>query len=327
MVRVIRSKTDVCPYCGSKITRPQFEAVKKKIAEQQEKLVKKTLKDEKIKIREEVSSEWKEKLDNQTEEFENQRAQWEQKVKREGRKKDEWYLKEIEKWKRKAERQTSQDRGELGEEPLFNKLLSDFPDDHIERIRAGRDVKRADIRQTVFCKGKTCGVIIYECKNVQDWKNDYLEQAKKYREQYSTPYIILATTAFPAKCRGLAVVDDIILTDFERATIVAKLIRQSVIDLHKANLSHKEKELRVELLFEYIQSPDFNERLLSIQESIRKLNKILQDERGRHAADWDKRVSEYNNLQEKSIEIQTRLKKIMEESPPLVVIKRRVKRE
>jgi Uncharacterized protein conserved in bacteria (DUF2130) len=83
----------------------------------------------------------------------------------------------LEDMQRKLERQKPDDLGEIGEADVRKLLHEAFPGDHIERL--GKSRGSADIRHEVREQGRTCGVIIYEVKNVSKWSGEYVKQAKK----------------------------------------------------------------------------------------------------------------------------------------------------
>ena len=75
---------------------------------------------------------------------------------------------QIEDLKRKANQGSQQLQGEAGEGELESLLRASFPSDEINPI--GQGIRGADVHQLVVDpRGRTCGAILWECKNTRSW--------------------------------------------------------------------------------------------------------------------------------------------------------------
>ena len=377
----VSGKSEICPYCGSKITHPQYEKAKKKIADEQR--AKFAAEIPRIKQQLEQNGlakqrKQKKKLEKEAKQLEQKRQRVEAKemglnaklksAKQETAKAVKWTKQQmgrqyalkfrkdlqdkeaegIERGRREAEEENMPEQiklrarileleritkknspdelGAIGEDKLMSSLKACFPTDNIQKIKTGKHGVGADIRHETRSGDRLCGTIIYECKNVSTWSNSFLQKALTYRSQYNTPYIFIVSTVFPPKFQAPGILKGIILTDFKTAPFIARLIRENLIELSKRDYSQGERNLKEEMLFQYIQTDEFRERIVSIQNSLYRLEDLLAKEKSSHSNVWVQREQEYHRIRAEEQAVEYKIKCILEEKQPLVyVLKKRVK--
>jgi hypothetical protein len=110
-------------------------------------------------------------------------------------------------YRRRLEKMTADERGEIGESEIVELLRSAFPHDKIERL--GKTRGCADIKHEVFERGKRCATIVYECKNTRTWANSHVTQARKSRSFHRASHVVVVSNAFPRGSKYLCFVRDV----------------------------------------------------------------------------------------------------------------------
>ncbi len=135
---------------------------------------------------------------------------------------------------RRLEKQTADQLGEGAEIDLFDALNEEFPHDRIERI--GKGTPGADIKHIVMHNGKEAGVIIYDSKNRNAWRNDYIEKLARDQKAARADHAILATLKFPANAHQLYVQDGVIVANPARIVALVHVLRHHIIHVHALRL-------------------------------------------------------------------------------------------
>jgi hypothetical protein len=211
---------------------------------------------------------------------------------------------------RQLEKKTSDELGSMSEEDLTRILKDAFPDDKISRVAKGEE--GGDVKHEVMYKGIGCGLIVYESKNVKTWSNSFLARAKDYKTIYNTPYVVLVSISFPAKENHFCIKESIIVVHPSIVVYVAAIIRQSILQLHRASLSLEEKETKMHEIYSYLAGDEFKVRLGEIFGSVKDLKKFQSEEKTRHNKLWSEQEQRFNLIQQSAFKIQSRLSKIIE---------------
>lgn len=210
----------------------------------------------------------------------------------------------------KLERQTSEQMGEQGEVDVYKALKAAFPGDDIQRI--GRGVRGADILHQVLLDGKQVGRIVYECKNATDWKNEWVMKAKRYRSEYQTPWVMLATRAFPGRRKWFVVERGVPVIDLRLVTKLAEIVRSAVVEIGRLRTSHVGRQAKSEQLFEYILSDHFVGRFRPIADAVGALRDQQSKERQWHTGAWTEQTRLYDEIDDGRREIAARIHSISE---------------
>jgi len=210
----------------------------------------------------------------------------------------------------KLERQSSEQLGEMGESDAYTALRSAFPGDDIQRI--GRGTRGADIVHRVLAGGKELGRIIYECKNVSTWQNDWIAKAKQYRSQYQTPWVIIATRTFPRRQKSFAVERGVPVIDLRLVVKLAEVVRAAVVEVGHLRTSQVGRNAKADQMFDYILSDHFVGRFRNIADAVSALREHQTKERQWHAEAWQRQEKHYGELDDSRREIDVRVRGIAE---------------
>jgi hypothetical protein len=187
-------------------------------------------------------------------------------------------------------KKTSQDLGEVAEIDLFESLRQAFPDDRITRVPKGQN--GADVHHEVIHKGKTCGTIIIECKNVKAFQTVFLSKLRQDQQACGAEHAVLASNVFPSgKSDDLFIESDIIVVKPNRLTFVVALLRRGMITLHLQGLSLNERATKMSRLYKVITSERYGQQFRELEKLSTDIVALDSAEKKAHDTTWKKRGS------------------------------------
>jgi hypothetical protein len=204
--------------------------------------------------------------------------------------------------KRKLEQGSQQLQGEALELSLETLLKSAFPLDEILPVPKG--VNGADLVQRVRSpSGLVCGTILWEAKQTKAWQPAWLRKLKDEQQEIGAEFAVIVTAAMPKDRSGNCAEpflrdSDVWVARFDAARPLAELLRSTLVELHKqrqANLGRSEK---MELLYNYICSPQFASRLKSVYDGFVAMREELEAEKAALARIWKKREAQLTRMQD-----------------------------
>jgi len=222
------------------------------------------------------------------------REEQENKVKEEFSIKEKEYLETIESLKRKVEdlnrglaSESNQLVGEAQEIAIEEKLINHFPEDVIEPVPRG--VQGADIIQTVMINNQVAGKIIWESKRTKQWKEEWIEKLKDDKMKSGCDIGVIVTKTMPRESKGLLIKEGIIISEYSYLLPIAGLLRQNLINIKKVSISQNDRNRKESMLYEYIISNEFRNRVQSLLDSIKYAKEDLEKEKMTLNKIWAKR--------------------------------------
>ena len=208
---------------------------------------------------------------------------------------------DLTKVQRQVKKQRADELGEEAELVLSEALREAFDGDRFRPIEKG--VAGADLWQDVVHDGQVCGRIVYDSKNRNAWRNDYVNKLKTDQLNADGDYAVLVTRVFPSGVRQLHVQDGVFLVHPARAVAVVTMLRDQLIQTHRLKLSAEERETKTEELYDFINS----ERCHQIFEHHETIMNGMLDldvaERKQHEKNWTNR-GQYIKKAERAIQVQ-----------------------
>jgi hypothetical protein len=198
--------------------------------------------------------------------------------------------------KRKLEQGSQQTQGEALEIELQALLAAAFPMDEIVPVPKG--VTGADLLQRVrSASGALCGTIVWEAKQTRNWQAAWIQKLKDDQQSVGAEIAVLVTRAMPREAREPFVREsDVWVTRFDAARPLAEALRTTLLEMHKlrqANLGRSEK---MELLYNYICSPQFAQRVKSVVEGFEAMRRDLDAEKAAMTRIWKKREMQLTRM-------------------------------
>jgi len=190
---------------------------------------------------------------------------------------------------RKLEQGSQQLQGEVLELELENTLGTAFRHDRIEEVKKG--VRGADVIQTVCTPaGQVCGKIIWEAKRAEHWSDKWLEKLKDDQQEAKADIAVLVTTSMPKGvsepfCR----IGDVWVVPPHLMRPVAEALRAVLVESHRLKLVSTGKGEKMELLYNYLTSAQFAQKVRAIVGALDSMKKDLDAERRAFERLWRKR--------------------------------------
>ena len=218
--------------------------------------------------------------------------------------------------KRKLEQGSQQLQGEALECGLEDMLRAAFPLDEIVEVPKG--VNGADLLQRVRSPSdQLCGTIVWEAKQTKNWSAGWIQKLKDDQQAVGAELAVLVTSAMPKDVREPFVRQaDVWITSFPAARPLAEALRTTLVEMHKlrqANLGRNEK---MALVYEYVCSPQFAQRVKSVVEGFRVMREELEAERAAMTRIWKKREMQLTRMTSGILGVVGDLQGIGEESLP-----------
>src|SRR5881396_1206454 len=194
--------------------------------------------------------------------------------------------------KSKLEQGSQQLQGEALELSLEALLRNAFPLDEIVPVPKG--MNGADLLQHVHSpSGHCCGTILWEAKQTKAWQPAWLRKLKDEQQAIGAELAVIVTATMPRDARGPFLREaDVWVARFDAARPLAEALRALLIEVHRqrqANLGRSEK---VELLYNYLCSPQFTQRMKSVVEGFAAMRQDLEAEKMAMGRIWKKREAQ-----------------------------------
>lgn len=204
-------------------------------------------------------------------------------------------LKQIEELKQKANQGSQQTQGEVLELELENMLKAEFPTDEI--VPVGKGINGADIVQKVFDKnGRHTGTIVWESKRTKSWDKSWTQKLKADLLNSKGDVGVLVSIVLPEDIKNFGFKDGIYVTSFECFLAVAFMLRKSIIDHHSVKFSVVGKNEKMEMVYNYFLSSEFQQRVSAIAEAFTAMKSDLDTEKRVFAKLWAKREKEIEKV-------------------------------
>jgi hypothetical protein len=210
---------------------------------------------------------------------------------------------------RQLERKTANELGEGAEIDLFESLKDEFEGDQIKRVSKG--TAGADIIHDVVHGGKVCGRIVYDAKNRNAWRNEYVTKLREDQITADAEHAILASLKFPAEAQQLHVQDGVIIANPARVLALVQMLRRHIIQIHTLRLSNVERDGKTDALYEFIRSERCCQLFARIDGHAEGLVKLQAQERKAHDATWKRQGTVYRAIQKDGAELSAEIDRII----------------
>jgi hypothetical protein len=222
--------------------------------------------------------------------------------------------------KRKLEQGSQQTQGEALELSLEALLRAAFPLDEIVPVPKG--MNGADLLQRVRApSGACCGSIIWEAKQTKAWQPAWLRKLKDDQQAVGAEAAVIVTASMPKDRAGSCGEPfmreaDVWIARFDAARPLAELLRCALIEVHKQRQANVGRSEKMELLYNYICSPQFGQRLKCLYEGFVAMRAELEAEKAALARLWKKREAQLTRMQDGLLSVVGDLQGIGEEALP-----------
>lgn len=188
---------------------------------------------------------------------------------------------------KQLQKKTANELGDSAEIDLFEALRESFPSDKIARIPKGQ--AGADIVHEVLHKGESCGKIIIESKNRQDWKKVYATKLRQDQVEARAEHAILATTMFPPGKKEICRESGVIVIAPVHVVHITQLLRDAMVTMHIKGLSLKERSSKMTRLYNLITSESYSRKFSEAGRLTEEVLELDVQEKRTHDNVWKRR--------------------------------------
>lgn len=194
----------------------------------------------------------------------------------------------LEEARRKASTVSQQLQGEVLELELEKLIRETFPSDTVEEVKKGQF--GADILQSVKNSfGKNVGVIVWESKQTENFSEKWLSKLREDTRACNGSVAVLVTRTLPTDIKTCGERDHVWITGIEFVLPLAHLLRQTLLKVDQEKAAQSGKDVKTEMLYNYINSQEFRGRVEGIVESFREMRADLDREQRALQSIWKKR--------------------------------------
>ncbi len=195
----------------------------------------------------------------------------------------------------KFEKKSQQLQGEVQELDLEERLQRHFVRDHIAPIPKGQ--VGADVMQRVVGdSGVECGAIVWECKRTKNWQAVWLDKLRDDQRATKAELAILVSQTLPDGVDNFSFIDGIWVVHPSLVIPVATALRERLLEVSRTRQSMSGQQDKVQLVYGYLTSPQFKQRIEAIVEAFRTMQSDLQQERRVFERHWAKREKEIEHV-------------------------------
>ena len=197
--------------------------------------------------------------------------------------------------KRKLEQGSQQTQGEVQEIKLEELLRAEFIHDDISPVPKG--VTGADVIQTVKTKtGIECGKIIWESKKTKAWTEGWVKKLKEDQRSVKADIAVIVTSTLPDGAESISFRDGVWVCDINLATSIATLLRQSLESVSREKAMSVGKNEKMEILYTYIGSTEFRQKIEAIVETFSSMKSSLDKERIYFEKSWSEKEKQIQKV-------------------------------
>lgn len=218
--------------------------------------------------------------------------------------------------RRKLDQGSQQLQGEVLELHVEQSLTTTFFHDLIEEVKKG--VRGADVIQTVrTAAGAVAGKIIWEAKRAENWSDKWLSKLKEDQQEAKADLAVLVTTAMPKGVDGpFARMGDVWVITPAVLKPMAETLRVILLETQKLRAAGTGKAEKIELLYNYLASPTFSQRMRAVFDTFTTMQADLNSEKRAINRIWAKRQEQIENATKSMGAVIGELQAIAQDSLP-----------
>lgn len=203
--------------------------------------------------------------------------------------------KSVDELKRRAEQGSMQIQGDVQEDDLRDMLRVEFPTDAIADVPTG--IRGADIIQTVHNTfGQKSGVILWESKNTKAWTEGWIAKLKDDQANLGADISILVSQTLPEGVEQYEFRNGVWVVGYPFVQSLVRLLRFHLLEVGTVKTSLQGKDEKMNMLYEYLSSPQFKNRIENIVDAFSSMKSDLDAEKRAFQKHWNKREKQLERV-------------------------------
>lgn len=232
--------------------------------------------------------------EQQTLDQDKTRLEWEKKL-AERDKQMEILQRSLAEANQKANQGSMQIQGEIQENAMKELLAREFPFDRIDDVPTG--IKGADLIQTVRNQfGHTAGIIAWESKNTKAWSDSWVEKLKEDRLRVNASVSVIISNVLPDGVNHFGLYKDIWVTEWKYVVPLTIALREQMIMMEQVKNSLKGKDEKMDMLYAYLTSTEFRDKIQNIIEAFQSMRDALDSEKRSMERIWASREKQLDRV-------------------------------
>src|SRR3954464_7133795 len=189
---------------------------------------------------------------------------------------------------------SQQTQGEALELETDEILRQAFRDDEISAVKKGQ--RGADITEKVIDRrGRNCGTILWETKNGK-WQEAWLAKLRDDQREAKAHIAVLVATNPPAGIETFVNRDGVWIVKRRYTSDLASLLRRILIAVYAERANQSGKDEKMEILYAYLISPEFQHRVQAIVEGFTYLLNDVEREKRWFETKWARQEKEIRKI-------------------------------
>jgi hypothetical protein len=203
-------------------------------------------------------------------------------------------LRQVEELKAKMQQGSQQTQGEVMELELEELLRQEFRDDEITEVKKGQ--RGADVLQKVHDRrGRYCGTILWESKNAH-WSEAWLAKLREDKRDAKAEIAVLVANQLPRDIETFCYRDGVWIVQRRFVRHLAVLLRYSIIEVFTERANQSGKDEKMEVLYQYLTSVEFQHRVQAIVEGFSYLLADVEREKRWFNTKWARQEKEIRKI-------------------------------
>jgi hypothetical protein len=218
------------------------------------------------------------------------------------RKKLDDQTKLVNEMKRKTDQGSMQAQGEVQELVIEEYLKNTFLRDSIEEISKGK--KGGDcIHQVLDRFGNLSGKILYESKRTKNFGGDWTAKLKEDMRLTQADIGVLVTEVLPGEMTRFGLYEGVWVCTFNEFKALSLLFRDSLGRIGEVRVAQENKGDKMNLLYGYLTSTEFRQKIEAIVEAFQQMQGDLQKEKAQTMSLWSKREKQIFKVMENTVSL------------------------
>jgi hypothetical protein len=155
----------------------------------------------------------------------------------------------------------------------------------VPRGEFGGDV----LQQVLSPAGNICGTILWESKRTKEWNDKWLAKLRTDQRAAKAEFAVIVTQVLPKGVTNFDFIEGVYVASPQCAVPLAMLLRRALTDLAIARQASEGRETKAALVYEYLTSSRFRQRLQAMVEAFTSMNDDLIAEKKAIQRQWAKR--------------------------------------
>ncbi len=195
-------------------------------------------------------------------------------------------------------------QGEALEVYLKRQLQMEFPADMINDV--GRGQPGADLTQEVIERQLgACGVLVWEAKRTKRWQDSWIAKIKQDADRVGAHLRVIVSETLPDDIGNFGLKDGVWVSSIECALPLAWALRSQLIENARLSRAGQGRDLKMDVIYDYLTSPRFGERIQRMVETWKALEEQVNKEERSMQRQWKERRKQLAIIQDSTIEMFT----------------------